>query len=213
MKKIVIRETRHSRKVLLGHSLNLLLRTNSEKLLWPSSPLLVLLQFVDPNMLSGHDHEALQEGETRVTLLHLLALMADPTSSDYLTQENQLTLGRQLIEHGANVNAAAYSNGVTPLHNACHSATTTNLDFIQLLLENGADPNARDHEGHTPLIYTTKMAPGAAKFLLEWPTTNVNIIDRSGSSFPAYVREDVEHFADKVAIPDNPARVEDQFVL
>jgi hypothetical protein len=44
-------------------------------------------------------------------------------------------------------------------------------------------------------------------------STDVNIIDRSGTSFPGYVREVVEDFADKVAIPDNPDRVEDQFVL
>jgi hypothetical protein len=69
--------------MLLYHSIFLLLHTDSEKLLWPNSPLLVLLQFVDPNMLTGPDHEeALQEGETGATLLHLLAYLADPTSSD-----------------------------------------------------------------------------------------------------------------------------------
>jgi hypothetical protein len=212
MKKIVIRETRHSREVLLGHSLNLLLHTDSEKLLWPNSPLLVLLQFVDPNALTGPDHEALQEGETRVTLLHLLTYLTDPIGSDYVTQENQVILGGQLIEHGANVNAGSYSNGVTPLHHACHSSTTTNLDFIQLLLENGADPNTRDPKGMTPLMYTIKMAPGAAKFLLEWPTTNVNIVDRSGISFPAYVREVIEILSGLVALPVNANRAENQFL-
>jgi hypothetical protein len=108
--------------------------------------------------------------------------------------------------------AAAYSNGVTPLHNACHSETTTNLDFIQLLLENGADPNTQDQKGMTPLIHTIKMAPGAATFLLEWPTTNVNIIDRSGSSFPAYVREVVEILSGLVALPDNTDRAKQKFL-
>jgi hypothetical protein len=213
MKKIAIRETKHNQKALLFHSLYLLLHTDSEKLLWPNSPLLVLLQFVDPNMRTGPDHEALQVGETHFTLLHHLTCMIDPTSSDYSTQENQLILGRQLIEHGANVNAGACSNGVTPLQSACGSQVTTNLDFIQLLLENGADPNAQEARGLTPLMYTTKMAPGAAKFLLEWPTTDVNITTSSGTSFLAYVRGAIEYFADKVAIPDNPDRMEDQFVL
>jgi hypothetical protein len=206
MKKIVIRETRRSREALLFYSLYLLLHADSEKPLWPNSPLLVLLQFVDPNML------VMQEGGTRFTLLHHLACMADPTSIDYSTHENQLTLGRQLIEHGANVNAGAYSNGITPLHNACHSSTTTNLDFIQLLLENGADPNTQNHKGMTPLMYTIKMAPGAAKFPLEWPTANVNIFDQSGSAFPAYVREVVEYFFDLVALPDNADRAEHKFL-
>jgi hypothetical protein len=49
------------------------------------------------------------------TLLHLLAVLADP--SDYSrTHENQLILGRQLMENSAiNVNAA-YPQGETPLH-------------------------------------------------------------------------------------------------
>jgi hypothetical protein len=99
MKKIINRLTKQKRKALSTTSLYLLVHANSEKLLWPSSPLLVLLQFFDPNMLT----------EARGTLLHLLAYLADP--SDYLTHENQVILGRQLIEHGANVNAVCY-----PLH-------------------------------------------------------------------------------------------------
>jgi hypothetical protein len=208
MKKIVVRETKYNQKALLFHSLHLLIHTDSEKLLWPNSPLLVLLQFVDPNVLSGHEHD-----EKRVTPLHHLAHLADPTSSDYSTQENQLTLGRQLIEHGTNVNAAAYPNGNTPLHHACHSTFTTNLDFIQLLLDNGADPNAQDHLGQTPLMHTLRMAPGAATFLLERHTTDVNVTTSSGVSFHGWVRDTVKYFSDQVALTDNPHQVEDQFVL
>jgi hypothetical protein len=215
MKKIVVRETRQNKNFLFFHCLYLLIHTDSEKLIWPNSPFLVLLQFVDPNVLSGPDHEALQEGESRCTLLHHLARMADPTRSDYLTQENQLTLGRQLIEHGANVNVLSFPYGNTPLlHHACNSAATTNLDFIQLLLENGEDPNTQDFRGLKPLMYTANMAPGAAKFLLEWPTTDVNIATSSGASFLAYVRGGaIKYFADKVAQPeDNPDRLVHTFV-
>jgi hypothetical protein len=187
MKEIVFRKTKNNRKCFLFHSLYLLIHTDSEKLIWPNSPLLVLLQFVGPNVSPGPDHEALPEGETKGTLLHQLACMADPR--DYSTHENQLILGRQLIEHGANVNAVARPRGDTPLHFACRSGTTTNLDFIQLLLENGSDPNAQDHKGLTPLMHTLKLAPGAAKCLLEWPTTDVNIPAPSGVSFLGKVRE------------------------
>jgi hypothetical protein len=207
MENIAARETRLSRTALLFHSLYLLLHTpDAEKLLWPNSPLLVLLQFVDPNMLTGDEHEALQEGATRSSLLHHLAILADPTSSDYSTHKNQLTLGRQLIEHGANINAVNYPDGDTPLHIACFSHSTTNLDFIELLLENGADPNAQNALGQTPLMETTAFAPGAAKVLLEWPTTDV------GASFLANVREAVEYFVDKVEPPDNLGRVEHRFL-
>jgi hypothetical protein len=209
MKKIAARQTKHIQKVLLFHSLYLLIRTDSKMLLWPNSPLLVLLQFVDPSVLSGPDHEA----TCRFTLLHGLASLVDPTSSDYSTHENQLTLGRQLIARGANVNAVTFPNSDTPLHSACDSDVTTNLDFIQLLLENGADPNTQDHLGQTPLMYTLRLAPGAAKFLLEWPTTDVNITTRSGASFLALVRETVAYFSVKAAIPDNPHQVEHHFLL
>jgi hypothetical protein len=176
-------------------------------LLWPNSPLLVLLQFVDPSVMSGN-------GEIRFTPLHKLACLADATSSDYSTQVNQLTLGRQLIEHGANVNTCACPGGDTPLHSACHSSSTTNLDFIELLLKNGADPNAqKDSRGPTPLMRTIMFAPGAAKFLLEWPTTNVNITAKSGASFHGWVRDTVEHFSDQVLLTDSPDRVKHQFLL
>jgi len=65
----------------------------------------------------------------------------DPNNEDSL--ENQVTLGRQLIEAGANANAKAERglSRVTPLHRACHSAIPTNLEFIKLLLDNGANPS------------------------------------------------------------------------
>jgi hypothetical protein len=65
----------------------------------------------------------------------------------------------------------------------------------------------------TPLMRTIISAPGAAKFLLEWPSTDVKIIDRSGLSFLDVVRATVGHLSDQVALPDNPDRVIDQFVL
>jgi ankyrin repeat protein len=172
----------------------------------------VLLQFVDPNMLSGNEYDVLQVGEIKGTPLHHLACLADP--SDYSAHKNQVTLGRQLIEHGVkNVNAAAHPAGETPLHCACHTETPTNLDFIQLLLDNGADPNIPDYKGETPLMCTLRMAPGAAKFLLELPITDVNIISKSGASFQALVRGAVEHFSDKVALPDIADKAKHQFLL
>jgi hypothetical protein len=139
--------------------------------------------------------------------------MADATSSDYSAHENQLTLGRQLIEHGADVNTCAYPRGVTPLHLACHAQTTTNLDFIDLLLENGADPNTQDDLGRTPLLCTLRLAPGAATFLLQWPTTDVNITPSSGLSFHGWVRDAVKYFSQPVALTDNPDQVKNQFLL
>jgi hypothetical protein len=88
IKKITKRETKRNQRFLLFHSLRFLIRiSNSEMLSWPNSRLLVLLQFVDPRVLSRREeHEPLQEGETRATLLHDLAELVDP--SDYSTHEN-----------------------------------------------------------------------------------------------------------------------------
>jgi hypothetical protein len=178
---------------------------------WPNSPLLVLLEFVDPSVLFGDENAPLQEGKTRITPLHELAGLAAP--SDYSTHESQLILAKQLIERGANVNAVTIPYGRTPLHYACNAETVTNLDFVELLLKKGADPNAQDNEGATPLMRTVPDAPGVARFLLNWPTTDVNITTRSGASFLALVRWNITAFFEKVAFPDNPDQVQHQFLL
>jgi hypothetical protein len=205
MTKFAKRQTKHDKKGMLHRSVHFLVRSsNSEMLSWPNSPLLVMLQLVDPNELFG------AEG-TRFTLLHSLANLADPF--DYSTHVNQLILAKQLIEHGANVNAEENIQGMTPLHRACLEGNVTNLDFVEYLLKEGADPNAQDDHGLPPLMLTSPGAPGAAKFLLNWPTTNANITGRSGESFLAGVRSTIVGFSDRVALPDNPDQVANQFQL
>jgi hypothetical protein len=205
MKKIAKRHTKRGQRFLLFHSLHLLARSaDSEKLSWPNSPLLVLLQFVDPSVLTGDE-------DAKFTPLHMLADLADPF--DYSTHENQIILAKQLIEHGANVNAARIPVSQTPLHNACYGGNVTNLDFVQLLLKEGVDPNSQDHLGVVPLIRTIPNGPGAAKFLLNWPTTDVNITTRSGASFLAIVRWTIAACSHEIALLDIPERVQKKFLL
>jgi hypothetical protein len=211
MNQIADRQPKQNHKLLLIHSLHLLIRCDSKTLSWPTSPLLVLLEFVDPNVLSEGDDAPLEEGESNETPLHHLADLADPR--DYSTHENQLILAKQLIDYGANVNAVSIPSGATPLHAACYSGSVTNLDFIELLLKEGADPNARDHMGRTPLMYTIQLAPGAAKLMLNWPTTDVSIIARSGEFYPDRVREVIAYFSHEIGLPGNPEKVQHQFLL
>jgi hypothetical protein len=212
MKKIAKRQTKNNQEFLLFHSLLFLVRFPDSKMLsWPSSPLLVMLQLVDPNVLTGGEQRPLQEGETRMTPLHFLADLAD--HSDYFTHENQLMLAKQLIKGGANVNAASIPDGETPLHRACHASNVTNLDFVELLLKKGANPNAQDHREMTPLMGTIQDAPGAAKFLMNWPTTDVNITSQYGHTFLAVVRLINIDFSDEVAIPGILDIVQKQFLF
>ncbi len=55
---------------------------------------------------------------------------------------------QQLIEAGADVNAANGPNGETPLFAAVHS---NRARMVKFLLANGAAPNARNKVGRTPL--------------------------------------------------------------
>jgi hypothetical protein len=212
MKKFANRQTKPVKEGMIFHSLYFLVHhSDSEMLSWPNSPLLVLLQFVDPIVLSGDLDARLQEGEPRETPLHHLAHHLDPF--DYSTHVNQLILAKQLIEHGANINAVSNPHGKTPLHYACFEGNVTNLDFIEYLLEEGADPNAQEITGLTPLMHTIPNAPGAAKFLLNWPATDANITSRSGDSFQNAVRRTVKHLSDQIALPDNLDRVQLQYVF
>jgi hypothetical protein len=96
------------------------------------------------------------------------------------------------------------------LHSACCSVNVTNLDFVEYLLEQGTDPNARDYLGVTPLMHTMPDAPGVAKFLLNWPIKDASITTRSGVSFLAGVRTAITEFSDDVALHD---KVQDQLQL
>jgi hypothetical protein len=215
MKNIAKRQSKNYQNFLFFHSLYYLIHSDSETLSWPNSPLLVMLQFVDPNVLSGVEDAPLLEGGypiPRETPLFHLADLAH--SFDYSTHENQLILAKQLIQHSANVNTVSFPHGRTPLHKACYGAVVTNLDLVELLLQEGANPNAQDDLGRTPLMYTTPDAPGAAKYLLNWPTTNASVTSQSGASFLARVRSLNSDLSDQlVLLHDDPDRVQRQFAI
>ena len=68
-----------------------------------------------------------------------------------------------LLKRGANPNICNRS-GVTPLHLLAEKGR---VDIMAVLLDNGADIEAKDGHGYTPLFYTFEYYPQATKFLIE----------------------------------------------
>jgi hypothetical protein len=77
-------------------------------------------------------------------------------------------------------------------------------------------PNAKNHSGATPLLWTSDWAPGATKVLIEWQATDVNIVSQSGKSILAFVCTAKMRLSGMTDNPtsERPRRaVEDQFLL
>ncbi len=178
MKQIALRKEQHERDLWLFSILNELVHFDVDRLTWSNSPLLVLLECRDPTALLG--------GIRHPMLLNWLAQVMHP-DGHRTSYANQILLARQLVEYGVDANAAVMQNGTTPLHTACCTTGVINLDFIDFLLQSGANFNSRKYRGATPLIWTMRWAPGAAEVLIEWPATDLNIVDQKGLSMLTFV--------------------------
>jgi hypothetical protein len=205
MKQIVRRLRDYEKKIWIILSLRMLVRVDSARLKWLSSPLLVLLECMDPT--------ALPLNELTSWLAGMTSPDAYPETDAHRFSAHQLILAEQLFEYGIDLNDEIATRA-TSLNIACNSNLVTNLEFIYLLLQHGADPNAMDHEGQTPLARTIQWAPSAAKVLIEWPTTNVNIVNQSGVSMLTIVHILISEIAVKVDIShENSRRAQDVFLL
>jgi hypothetical protein len=225
MEKIAARQTKSNQKGMLFYSLSILMRTDSKKLRWPNSPLRIMLLFVDANERWADSLEELATGQTLLRHLSYEAnnqdqsrlLSYEANNQDQSFHRNQVILGQQLFRHGANANLDAFLDGFTPLHIASYSSTVTNLDFIQLLLEKGANPNAQNIRGETPVMFAIPMAPGAAKFILEWctPSTtdiDIHITSPAGTTLLDMVHSTIEKFFN-ASLLDNPDQPVNIFLL
>lgn len=71
----------------------------------------------------------------------------------WATGEGRLELAELFIKHGAKLGAREDIGGTTPLHGAAGNHHTA---VVELLLENGADPNEQDAYGMSPLYSLLK---------------------------------------------------------
>jgi ankyrin repeat protein len=105
--------------------------------------------------------EAAATGQVELATKHL---NADPTQVNAYSPDGHTPLGLAayfgnpavvdlLLAHGANPNAASRNDmRVTPLHSAvAHWQADTALTIVKSLLAHGADVNARQQGGYTPL--------------------------------------------------------------
>lgn len=115
----------------------------------------------------------------------LLAILlehgANPNGTDadgwpglHLTKSEELA--RQLLDFHANVNSRV-PGGTTPLH----SMSFKSLPMARLLIERGAEVDARDADGRTPLIWAISSARAELVELLLQHGADVNARDNFGA--------------------------------
>jgi hypothetical protein len=62
-------------------------------------------------------------------------------------------------------------------------------------------------------LHTIPNAPSAAKYLLNWPSTDANTTSRSGRSFLAVIRSTIITTLNRIARPNNTEKVQEEFLL
>jgi ankyrin repeat protein len=144
--------------------------------------------------IAANDLDALRElAKEDVTLLNQpLGYGGNGTSVfEYLISSSNVPALRSIIESGADV-GAKFDGGRTFLHFAARAG---NSEVVQLFLDQGADPNATDDLGFTP-IFDAAMVEGdkvgVASLLIE-NGAEVTAVTPDGQT-PFYVAEMAKNF-------------------
>ncbi|EJK46902.1 hypothetical protein THAOC_34406, partial [Thalassiosira oceanica] len=156
-------------------TMQIMLRDEPWRVEQPYSPILALLQ-------SGLDL-SMQE-DSSANFLYSLSQSSSATSTS--RNRNQVTIGRQLLEiGGADPNLFCGRGQAFPLFDACYSNQPTNLEFIELLLEHGADRNM-ECPGGTAIVGAFDMSLDAIKLLITYEHANCPPIDINKRHFPGF---------------------------
>lgn len=125
-----------------------------------------------------------------VKVQELLDAGADPNATDAsgnnalhrIVKHNKPKLTLEIIEAGADINAiSGDEEKSTALHYAIESGDSY-IPIALLLLENGANPNARDRRDDTPLHYAAEyMVVGIVNPLVE-AGADVNAVNAAGQT-------------------------------
>ncbi len=117
----------------------------------------------------------------QVNMRHKLAVFAEDGFQSTSTTSALVTAAgsghdacvKVLLSHGAAVNQATTSGGVTPLLAA---ATKGRKKCVSALIDAGADVNAVDHRGFTPLLRAANVASEACVIALAEAGADANIV-------------------------------------
>lgn len=112
----------------------------------------------------------------------------------YALAHEEMDLFNMLIEAGADVNVKLKETGSTPLLMLTTASTTKSMNVMaEKLISLGADVNAQDRNGRTPLMnlklrsksfmkkVELQSAEATEKLLIENPNFNVNVVDVGGA--------------------------------
>jgi len=177
-------KTKHYVEEFVFRMVKIMVRLETWRIEKPTSPLLILFDL-------GLAHPS---GTSQYHFLITLSQQSSPSKRLY--NRNQVVLAKQFITHGADVNRKRGVHMDTPLDSSCYCFQPTNLEFIKLLLENGAD---RNHQcaGGTALMMSIPNAPSAAKLLITYedkncPPIDVNVTANWGCNALNYVQFYIE---------------------
>jgi ankyrin repeat protein len=87
-----------------------------------------------------------------------------------------------LLKNGAQINTTTFKSKRTPLHSACMCLEPSAAKVVQLLLEKGADIDARDEDGFTPLHISVIHGNLRTLKLLLREKAQVNLCDKNGAT-------------------------------